>query len=249
MTPKGAIFFLEQHKPDWFVTTSFTESTLIGTAILTSEAHNPSIRVEVRISSRDGKSVQAFEQDIGKLFPAFCPERHINRDGSFCIGLNYSTMPITEKNVDDWWQVLLAFLQDQLLAERTGVWRSENSLSHGETAAHYQIRAEALAEKLFLRDEYSKAMVSRTNWLKTLIDEVSYGHRRLDNQLTQELTNQSAKFGLSDPDSKLNKKRAKKLVCMEQKRRKAEVYFWQQARNEKLKCCGKMKTCQLGTKI
>ncbi len=84
------------------------------------------------------------------LLPAFCPERHINRDGSFCLYW---------RDVDDividrpdaawaWWETLVRFLQLQTRAARLRCWPDGQGRAHGPAAALHQLRAESAAERL-----------------------------------------------------------------------------------------------------
>jgi hypothetical protein len=53
--------------------------------------------------------VKVFERITKKTLPEFCPERHINDDGSFCLGLRAGE-GITEETARAWWAKLHAFL-------------------------------------------------------------------------------------------------------------------------------------------
>lgn len=83
------------------------------------------------------------------LLPTFCPERHINGDGSFCLYW---------RAVDDiviagpdaalaWWETLVRFLQLQTRAARRRRWPEGQGRAHGAAAVH-QYRAEKAAEWL-----------------------------------------------------------------------------------------------------
>lgn len=103
-----------------------------------------------------GKSASAKEV-MPTLLPSFCPERHINADGSFCLYW---------RAVDDividgpepaltWWETLVRFLQLQTRAARRRRWPDGRSRAHGAAAVH-QLRAERAAERL--GDQMSTAM-------------------------------------------------------------------------------------------
>src|SRR5690242_525156 len=79
----------------------------------------------------DAGEISVFERPVGRTLPACCPERHINPDGSFCIGLRAGE-GITEKNAPAWWEKLHVFILCQETAAETGSWPGEAQLSHGE---------------------------------------------------------------------------------------------------------------------
>jgi len=81
--------------------------------------------------------------------PACCPDRHINRDGSFCITWA-SRLPIRVvdlSSADTWWQTVYRYLQEQHRAARKRKWPTKGDWAHGE-AAQEQLRAETAAAAL-----------------------------------------------------------------------------------------------------
>lgn len=84
------------------------------------------------------------------LLPEFCPERHINRDGSFCLFWR-AVDDIVIDNVPAariWWETLIRFLQQQVRAARLRQWPDANGRAHGEKAAMHQLHAERAAGRL-----------------------------------------------------------------------------------------------------
>lgn len=90
--------------------------------------------------------VEVREDHTGRRLPEFCPERHINRDGSFCLGLaapgEHSITDVL--SATEWWERLLQFLRGQLRAERARRWTMGDTWAHGK-AAKYQRDAEFAA--------------------------------------------------------------------------------------------------------
>ncbi|KGK64511.1 MULTISPECIES: E2 domain-associated cysteine-rich protein [Xanthomonas] len=82
--------------------------------------------------------------------PAFCPDRHINGDGSFCLGWgcdNPSTI-VYEADARRWWATVYQFLTRQVGANARGVFAgAEQGRAHGNAAVH-QAKAEQAAERL-----------------------------------------------------------------------------------------------------
>lgn len=81
--------------------------------------------------------------------PSCCPNRHINRDGSFCITWS-SRLPIRiidATSAAAWWDTVYRFLQEQHRAAKKRRWPTKNDWAHGN-AAHEQLRAETAAAEL-----------------------------------------------------------------------------------------------------
>ncbi len=74
-------------------------------------------------------TVHVREVVLGTELPACCPERHINFDGSFCLGLEVPT-PASEGEAIAWWSLLLGFLEMQLDARILRRW-GQRSWRHG----------------------------------------------------------------------------------------------------------------------
>lgn len=102
--------------------------------------------------STAGSSVAVREEPRARL-PAFCPDRHINEDGSFCLGWGSTAAPavVDEDSARAWWTAVVRFLQLQLTANELGAWKNgANDWAHGDAARH-QALAEAAAESLGTR--------------------------------------------------------------------------------------------------
>lgn len=86
--------------------------------------------------------------------PEFCPQRHINHDGSFCLyWWEVSNLDITdEETAHAWWGTLWKFLTLQARVKNARRWPSENEWAHGAAAVH-QHEAESAAHELGLKYE------------------------------------------------------------------------------------------------
>jgi hypothetical protein len=91
--------------------------------------------------------VFAQETKISTL-PAFCPERHINHDGTFCLGWNgvEDLRIVDESSARNWWEKLIQFLRAQRRSAKKKVWPGE-AWAHGG-AAPFQYESEQYALKL-----------------------------------------------------------------------------------------------------
>jgi hypothetical protein len=101
-----------------------------------------------RIFVREEHSRLSAREVAPQHLPAFCPERHINPDSSFCLGWSENGQ-VSVANNDDakrWWETVLQFLRHQLRAKRLRRWPGPE-WAHGNAAMHQQ-RAEALCQSL-----------------------------------------------------------------------------------------------------
>lgn len=104
-----------------------------------------------------GDLVEVRETTPGKALPKSCPTRHINDDGTFCVGFhNAENLRVSDDpaSVTAWWKRLTNYLRLQKNADRLGRWPREAGWAHGD-AAVAQAEAEGLAQKLgegFLAD-------------------------------------------------------------------------------------------------
>jgi hypothetical protein len=119
------------------------------------------ILVEVPLQRADGKNVfYALEIDASagavkvkeerpEHLPACCPERHINRDGTFCMGWHkVNPLDVTDiATAQRWWDTLLAYLRLQERAGKLGKWPNRGSWAHGNAVEH-QHKAECCAVAL-----------------------------------------------------------------------------------------------------
>jgi hypothetical protein len=102
--------------------------------------------------SATGSAVSVREEPPVRL-PVFCPDRHINEGGSFCLGWGSTATPavVDEESARAWWTTVVRFLQLQLTANELRVWANgANDWAHGDAARH-QALAEAAADSLGTR--------------------------------------------------------------------------------------------------
>lgn len=73
------------------------------------------------------------------------PDRHINEDGEFCLGLPGVDLPVTDtpKDFEHFLDQLLVFLHDQFVFDALGHWTGPQ-WEHGFEAAYTQFAAETL---------------------------------------------------------------------------------------------------------
>lgn len=82
--------------------------------------------------------------------PAYCPNRHINGGGYFCLSFpEADPLPIADAgSAADWWKRLLKYLNLQEATSTLRRWPSTHEWAHGRNAALHQGRAERCAAAL-----------------------------------------------------------------------------------------------------
>ena len=88
----------------------------------------------LEVAARGANAVDVHEQPSSRRLPSACPERHINSDGSFCLGPKYASIE-TVGSAEKWWSDLAGFLELQLRADETGSWPAACAWPHGDAAA------------------------------------------------------------------------------------------------------------------
>jgi len=92
-------------------------------------------RFQLCIQTRGKDAVSVRELDAARQLPAACPERHINHDGGFCLGVAEDEPDLaTAAGVDQWWADLAGYLLLQVLADATRNWPEQCAWRHGAAA-------------------------------------------------------------------------------------------------------------------
>ena len=102
-------------------------------------------RVEVRLYGLEPTVREPSPHDL----PAFCPERHVNEDGTFCLGWSEHEPKeiVDEASAILWWGKLIQFFRLQERATRHRRWPDRRAWAHG-AAARFQKAAEESAAVL-----------------------------------------------------------------------------------------------------
>jgi hypothetical protein len=112
---------------------------------------DPSVyRLQISIGSEDGQArLVVREQSAHRRLPLGCPARHINMDGTFCVGWGPSRPPVPRNatEAETAWKIICGYLQLQDRATASGEWPPEAAWAHGD-AAKAQQAIEDLASTL-----------------------------------------------------------------------------------------------------
>lgn len=241
---KSAILHLADTAPAWFSIEKSNSDILVGHA-----------RIPKTPWAIDGLHLHIFGREVPRVreavpgtdLPCRCPERHIQSDKTFCLGLRYLTVQSAEK-ARQWWVQLDQFLRCQGVAELTRVWPVKQALDHGDAGKHHE-RALALAAEAGVEEEYASARLGEPSWLTDpklhLFDKKGSPingralcprgckRRARGRQVRTLRTNCDKRQLLVD------------LAYAEDLRRKALDQYWQHVFASGEKCCRTMRGCPL----
>lgn len=112
-----------------------------------------------------GVEAAVWVREIGppKHLPKNCVQRHMNTDGSFCIGLGAPWIVKDEDGAHRWWHWLLGYLRCQDIASVARRWPPNRGLSHGD-AAELQLQAEELAAAVGVLSQYREHLEYGAPW-------------------------------------------------------------------------------------
>lgn len=228
--------------PSWVAAEKCTANELNVIATPPKQSGAPGTSVKIRIWTA-ADAVNVAEAQIGHLFPRSCPQRHINHDGTFCLGLNAGANIQNNQLAAEWWGKLAKYLNCQEYAKALAQWPPRQQLSHGN-AATFQIEAENFALRLGILQDYLDAVEHHEGWLAGDLPKCSKDERRILNGRAPCPKGCKTKRG-----AKLLRKQCKDseimwgLIANETLRRLEEKHFVQSYRRDDFKCCGTMKNC------
>ena len=231
--------------PIWFDITTSNDYKFHGIANIQDSISKNNDKFNLEISGIKGE-LKAKEIEKQSRLPSFCPERHINIDQSFCLGLSSEIKVRNNQEASVWWECLNNFLINQIIADKTGRFPNQDSLSHGSAAKH-QIKAEKAACWLGLAEEYQKSMFSPSSWLKAIVDEISERNGiYIPSDIERIRSKVEPNVHKHGKRQKTINKKIKKMLSAELSRREGERLFWKLCdENNTLKCCQTMPQCPL----
>lgn len=242
---KSAVGHLADSAPAWFSVGSLKADALVG------RARVPKTRwdgdgILLRISGNPTPRVG--EETPGTDLPARCPERHIQCDQTFCLGLNHVVVQ-SDEGAAQWWEQLRQFMACQGVAERTGRWPPGHALDHGNAGKHHE-RALSLASQAGVEEEYATARLDEPSWLTDpllrFFDKKGSAingravcprgcRRRARGRMVRTLRTDCEKWDLLVD-----------LAFAESQRRRALAAYWKSVIKDGTRCCRTMRGCPLG---
>lgn len=207
---------------------------------------------------RKGEQVTA-QEEVTQHLPSFCPERHINPDGTFCLyyaGITCLDV-VNEVSASAWLETVYKYLKLQERARVQRRWPNNDVWAHGD-AAYYQLRAQAAA--VALNDNIASALADRRLQLKR---RHSKGRPILDLwidgtyfysiwELSKKVINQKQRCFCGKSGMRIPKrlrgcadhaKRASELVLALRDWEQAEELYWKSIQEDS--CCGTCVSCPL----
>lgn len=225
--------------PQW-ATVSTSGSSLVATvnALPSGKPYGP---IALKIRSAKNK-VAVGESGTPTRWPVACPERHINDDGTFCIGEGAINSPQTSGDAALWWEALGKFVVGQRYADKHRRWPYPRSLHHGAASKH-QIELERLAKGTRFEADVHNALEFGSGWFAQQEERPHRTQPRLTN-----LRNPCPK-GCKKRNNSIAKRKCEhkelmfQLLREEYLRRKAERDFWRQFPRKV--CCGTLDDCPI----
>lgn len=198
-------------------------------------------------------------KEVGNKLPDFCPNRHINSGGYFCLGLEEYLINL---NVEEWFILIKDFLKRQISVTKYKVWPSiYPQWSHGELAAKYQKIVEDNLKKINFKElgfEINELHLQKKE-NKAFPNEAYYflyhGSKLILMSFNEKVHNKRntcicTKVGKRSHITigKCKKQCAKVLFNIayyEEKRIAAEEDFWTFVKSHHVRCCNTMNECGL----
>lgn len=200
--------------------------------------------VDIHIQGSSTLSVR--EEMPGTKFPARCPERHIQQDQTFCLGI-HNLAVTSDETAMQWWEQLRQFIYCQSTAEKTGIWPPAHSLDHGEAGIFHE-KAILAARELGIVDEYTAAYIGEPSWITDpdlrFFDKTG---KPINGRAPCPMgcRHQSRRrWPVLRKDCK-RRTLVLELVQSEQKRKACLAEYWAKARANGEVCCGRMRNCGL----
>lgn len=227
--------------------------------ITVTRASGEPIPYEIHVQADDSQLVAREHPDAEpRRLPSFCPDRHINEDGSFCLFWKQNSRLdlTTEAGAREWLETLVWFLVRQDRAELTRWWPPESAWAHGK-AAEYQRVAEQCAAKVSpsLARAMRQGHVSVARGGATLlIDGQRLVARSRDVEGLVRLVNLRAACPCGRRirgapvlrrDCREHGKALVALIDSVDKMQAELGRFWQGLRDRRVKCCGTVDSCPL----
>jgi len=239
-----AVDYLRNVAPNWVSVQSGTANVIQILALPIRAGGETGQQYSLEVEVLDATSVVVREHPSGAQLPLWCPERHINQDQSFCMGLVEHNIG-NDIDAQRWWNKLQLFLECQEVARDTGRWPVYAQLSHG-SAGSTELEAETLAQKLGLLAEYQRAVRFGRGILADAVRHLGPGET-LKNGRAKCFCGYVGKRGrpLLRRDCQVSG-RNQCLLKLEQRRRTEVQEFW--ASFPGAVCCGTMEDCPLKKK-
>lgn len=240
-----ALSYLAAVVPGWFLISEISSKRILGLAEIGLNAAGNGIRADLVLHGA-GLDVDVSEQIPGTIFPAACPERHINQGGTFCLGLNAGNNITDNDSATVWWGLLHRYLELQRVAARTRTWPPRQALAHGAAGYHHNTALRE-AQNLGVVETYYEVLEGERRWISEL--KLRPNSLLLINGRAPCPVGCLYKSGHPRLRRDCQRKEAVgRLIQAEADRRKLETEFIESWRSAGPACCGQMERCELAPK-
>ena len=239
----SATSILAANAPSWFDIERRSRNELVGDAKV---PRTPWANGGLRLSISGVSSPHVGEETPGTALPARCPERHIQEDLTFCVGLRRLEVD-TADAAARWWEQLRQWLRCQGVAERTGLWPPAHALDHGDAGAHHE-RALEIASSIGLEDEYAAAWLGEPSWITDQSLRIFDPEGAAINERAPCPRGCRRSASRNAPVLRRacrHRAQIAQLVWAEKLRRTALDEYWRHVRASGTNCCRTMLTCPL----
>lgn len=240
VSSNSQISLLQRHLPLWANPISGSRELLVEARVPRPNGGAwPSVPIEVSVSSNNKLQAREF---LRERWPEFCPQRHINIGGYFCLGLSEVPVVNDRQSAENWWTILASHLQIQFVADRTRRWPKDMEWDHGE-AGETQAHMEAIAKDHGLLDEVHAAHRYGQGWLSENLPRLAKTGDRLVNGRA------TCPRGCIKRKHPILRRACRKrqtvyeLVKLERLKRVQSSEFWNACEGKA--CCGQMRDCPL----
>lgn len=241
MIPATAI--IAANAPSWFAVERRSNNRLVGLARV---PQTPWANEGLRLSIAGDRMPHVGEETPGTTLPARCPERHLQEDLTFCVGLRRIEVD-TADGAARWWEQLRQWLRCQGVAERTGVWPPAHALDHGEAGIHHE-QALEIARSIGLEEEYAAAWLGEPSWITDRFLHIVDRNGAAINGRAPCPRGCRRRASRNAPILRRScgrRAQIARLVWAEKLRRKALDEYWRHVRASGTRCCGTMLSCPL----
>lgn len=241
VTSDRQISHLVECLPEWILIER-SGNTLFGAATIKRPNGGswPAILLEISVSV--GGKLQAREHPQ-KSWPKFCPQRHINLGGFFCLGLAEVPRVLDATAARRWWEILSEHLQLQFVADATRTWPKNREWDHGDAGITQQQMETLVADHPVLLADVRLAHLDGIGWLAGPLPRLSKDGKRLVNGRAPCpkgcLKRKHPILRRACPDRDI----VFRLVAFERLKRKQSSEFWDAVKGQA--CCGSMTACPL----
>jgi hypothetical protein len=231
-----------EFKPDWVHIKSIGNDGVLFSTLVQRAGGEYCFPVEC-LAFETGKDQSiAVREPSARYFPTFCPERHINEDSTFCVGLRAGKFDLEKDAIVAWWEKLRSFVILQQTANSTGKWNPRAAMRHGE-AGDLQLKGEEISRNLDCAAAFGQALQYRSG---PLYDAKLLVRRKSDLLVNGRMECPCGRMSKNGRPYLRTECRKRGLDCLARILAKidiAERQFWENHKGKQ--CCGTMRICPL----